>query len=144
MELELLYPEHETHAKMTFNHSRKHESAFTSVVIEENNSIMLGSMAGARLGVWISHGEGRFSMPLEKEHYHIVGTYGYEGYPSNPNGSDFNTAMLVDPSGRHLVTMPHIERSLFAWNWAYYPNSEDHYSPWIEAFINAKNWILNC
>lgn len=144
MELELLYPEHPTHAKMTFNQSKKHESAFTSVVIEKNNSVMLGSLAGTRLGVWISHGEGRFSMPLAKEHYHIVGTYGYEGYPSNPNGSDFNTAMLVDPSGRHLVTMPHIERSLFAWNWAHYTNSEDHFSPWIEAFINAKNWILNC
>ena len=105
---------------------------------------MLGSLAGSKLGVWISHGEGKFKMPLSKDQYHIVGSYGYDQYPSNPNGSDFNTAMLADKSGRHLVTMPHIERSLFAWNWAYYPESTDHFSPWIEAFINAKNWILNC
>jgi phosphoribosylformylglycinamidine synthase len=144
MELELLYPEHATHAKMTFNDSMKHESAFTSVTIEPNHSIMLGSLAGSRLGVWISHGEGKFSMPQAKEHYHIVGSYGYTDYPSNPNGSDYNVAMLADKTGRHLVTMPHIERSLFAWNWAHYPESSDHYSPWIEAFINAKNWILNC
>jgi len=52
--------------------------------------------------------------------------------------------MLCDPSGRHLATMPHIERSLFAWNWAQYPESDDHFSPWIEAFINARKWILNC
>ncbi|MFM1808068.1 MAG: hypothetical protein RLZZ242_793 [Bacteroidota bacterium] len=144
MELDLLYPEHANHAKMTFNDSMKHESAFTSVTIEPNHSVMLGSLAGAKLGVWISHGEGKFSMPEDKSKYHIVGSYGYDGYPSNPNGSDYNTAMLADQSGRHLVTMPHIERSLFAWNWAYYPESNDHFSPWIEAFINAKNWILNC
>ncbi|MDA0608929.1 MAG: phosphoribosylformylglycinamidine synthase subunit PurQ, partial [Bacteroidetes bacterium] len=144
MELELLYPEHATHAKMTYNDSLKHESAFTSVTIEPNHSVMLGSLAGSKLGVWISHGEGKFKMPLSKDQYHIVGSYGYDQYPSNPNGSDFNTAMLADKSGRHLVTMPHIERSLFAWNWAYYPESTDHFSPWIEAFINAKNWILNC
>lgn len=144
MELELLYPEHSSHAKMTYNDSLKHESAFTSVTIEPNHSVMLGSLAGSKLGVWISHGEGKFKMPLSKDQYHIVGSYGYDQYPANPNGSDFNTAMLADKSGRHLVTMPHIERSLFAWNWAYYPESTDHFSPWIEAFINAKNWILNC
>jgi phosphoribosylformylglycinamidine synthase len=144
MELELLYPEHAAHAKMTFNDSLKHESAFTSVTIEPNHSVMLGSLTGSKLGVWISHGEGKFKMPLSKDQYHIVGSYGYDQYPSNPNGSDYNTAMLADKSGRHLVTMPHIERSLFAWNWAYYPESTDHFSPWIEAFINAKNWILNC
>ncbi|MGA0154329.1 MAG: phosphoribosylformylglycinamidine synthase [Flavobacteriaceae bacterium] len=144
MELELLYPEHAAHAKMTYNDSLKHESAFTSVTIEPNHSVMLGSLTGSKLGVWISHGEGKFKMPLSKDQYHIVGSYGYDQYPSNPNGSDYNTAMLADKSGRHLVTMPHIERSLFAWNWAYYPESTDHFSPWIEAFINAKNWILNC
>jgi phosphoribosylformylglycinamidine synthase len=39
--------------------------------------------------------------------------------------------------------MPHIERSLFPWNWPYYPQDRqaDEIGPWIEAFINAKNWI---
>jgi phosphoribosylformylglycinamidine (FGAM) synthase-like amidotransferase family enzyme len=26
-------------------------------------------------------------------------------------------AMLCDTTGRHLVMMPHIERSTFQWNW---------------------------
>jgi phosphoribosylformylglycinamidine synthase len=144
MELELLYPEHHTHGKMVHNDSHKHESNFTSVTVEPNHSVMLSSLAGSTLGVWISHGEGKFSLPEAKENYHIVGTYGYDSYPANPNGSDYNVAMLCDPSGRHLATMPHIERSLFAWNWAQYPESDDHFSPWIEAFINARKWILNC
>jgi phosphoribosylformylglycinamidine synthase len=142
MELELINPEHSEHGKMTYNDSQKHESGFTSVVVQKNNSIMLSSLEGAHLGVWISHGEGKFKLPLAKEKYNIVANYGYEAYPSNPNGSDFNTAMLCDVTGRHLVTMPHIERSIFQWNWAHYPSGrKDEVSPWLEAFVNARKWL---
>ena len=142
MELDLINPDHKQHGRMTYNDSLKHESNFTSVKIEENNSIMLSSLAGTTLGVWISHGEGKFSLPHAENTYDIVAKYGYEGYPANPNGSDYNTAMLCDKTGRHLVTMPHIERSIFPWNWAHYPDDRnDKVSPWIEAFVNAKNWL---
>ncbi|MCL9808671.1 phosphoribosylformylglycinamidine synthase [Flavobacterium luminosum] len=145
MELELINPEHEIHGKMHHNTSNKHESGFTSVKIQKNNSVMLSSLEGLTLGVWISHGEGKFKLPYAEEKYNIVGKYAYEGYPANPNGSDFNTAMLCDTTGRHLVMMPHIERSIFPWNWAYYPEREekDEVSPWIEAFVNARKWIEN-
>src|SRR6056297_402781 len=144
MELDLINPEHETHGKMTYNDSHKHESNFTSVQIQENNSVMLSSLAGATLGVWISHGEGKFNLPHSEGQYHIVAKYGYETYPANPNGSDFNTAMLCDKTGRHLVTMPHIERSTFPWNWAHYPKGRaDEVSPWLEAFVNAREWIAS-
>ena len=143
MELDLIYPKHEEHGKMTFNDSKKHESNFTSVKINTNNSVMLSSLEQSTLGVWISHGEGKFKLPYSKKNYNIVAEYGYSEYPSNPNGSDYNTAMLCSNDGRHLVTMPHIERSIFKWNWAYYQNGrEDKLSPWILAFVNAKNWIL--
>ncbi|CAM1362309.1 Phosphoribosylformylglycinamidine synthase, synthetase subunit [Tenacibaculum sediminilitoris] len=144
MELELINPEHNKHGKMLHNESKKHESSFTSVKIQENNSVMLSSLAGTELGVWISHGEGKFNLPENENSYNIVAKYGYEGYPNNPNGSDYNTAMLCDKTGRHLVTMPHIERSTFQWNWAYYPqNRQDEVSPWLEAFVNARKWIEN-
>ncbi|MDT0559121.1 phosphoribosylformylglycinamidine synthase [Ichthyenterobacterium sp. W332] len=142
MELDLINPDHEQHGKMTYNDSGKHESAFTSVKVQENNSVMLSTLAGTTLGVWISHGEGKFSLPYTEDQYDIVAKYSYEGYPHNPNGSDFNTAMLCDASGRHLVTMPHIERSTFQWNWANYPEGrQDDVSPWLEAFVNARLWI---
>ena len=142
MELELINPEHEIHGKMHHNDSQKHESIFTSVIVQENNSVMLSTLAGSTLGVWVSHGEGKFKLPYEESQYHIVAKYGYEGYPANPNGSDYNTAMLCDKTGRHLVMMPHIERSTFPWNWAYYPtDKKDEVSPWIEAFVNARLWI---
>ncbi len=144
MELDLINPDHDVHGKMVHNDSHKHESAFTSVKIQENNSIMLSSLAGSTLGVWISHGEGKFNLPKDENQYDIVGKYAYAEYPHNPNGSDYNTAMMCDKTGRHLVTMPHIERSIFQWNWANYPSGrQDQVSPWIEAFTNAKEWIEN-
>ena len=142
MELELINPEHEIHGKMYHNDSQKHESIFTSVTIQENHSVMLNTLSGTTLGVWVSHGEGKFKLPYEENQYNIIAKYAYEGYPANPNGSDFNTAMMCDASGRHLVMMPHIERSTFPWNWAYYPNDKkEEVSPWIEAFVNARLWV---
>lgn len=142
VELGLINPEHEQKPRMLHNESHKHESIFTSVKVQENNSVMLSSLAGSTLGVWVSHGEGKFQLPLEESQYNIVAKYGYEGYPANPNGSDYNTAMLCDTTGRHLVMMPHIERSTFQWNWAHYPKDRnDEVSPWHEAFVNARKWI---
>ncbi|AUP80785.1 phosphoribosylformylglycinamidine synthase [Flavivirga eckloniae] len=144
MELEEINPDHEIHGKMLHNDSHKHESSFTSVKIQENNSVMLSTLAGSTLGVWISHGEGKFDLPYTEDQYHIVAKYGYAEYPHNPNGSKFNTAMMCDKTGRHLVTMPHIERSTFQWNWANYPDGrKDEVSPWLEAFVNARLWIEN-
>lgn len=143
MELELINPDHEVHGKMKHNTSQKHESGFTSVTIQKNNSVMLSSLEGATLGVWVSHGEGKFNLPYVEDRYNIVGKYGYEAYPANPNGSDYNTAMMCDKTGRHLVMMPHIERSTFPWNWANYlaGRDEDKVSPWLEAFVNARLWL---
>jgi len=142
VELGLINPEHEQKPKMLHNESHKHESIFTSVKVQENNSVMLSSLAGSTLGVWVSHGEGKFNLPMGEENYNIVSKYAYEGYPANPNGSDYNTAMLCDKTGRHLVMMPHIERSTFQWNWAHYPKDrDDEVSPWHEAFVNARKWI---
>ncbi|WP_432710348.1 phosphoribosylformylglycinamidine synthase [Pedobacter sp.] len=142
IELGLINKDHEEKPKMLHNDSQKHESGFTSLTIQENNSVMLSSLAGSTLGVWISHGEGKFQLPYAEEKYNIVAKYGYESYPANPNGSDYNTAMMCDDTGRHLVMMPHIERSIFQWNWANYPaGRQDEVSPWIAAFVNARKWL---
>lgn len=141
MELELIHPAHPEHGKMQHNTSGKHECNFVSVKVQENNSVMLKTLAGATLGVWVSHGEGKFNLPNTEDQYGIVAKYAYDTYPHNPNGSGYNTAMMCDATGRHLVTMPHIERSIFQWNWANYPEGRnDEVSPWIEAFVNARTW----
>ena len=145
IELGLINPDHEEKPKMLHNDSHKFECNFTSVEIAQNISVMLGNLAGSKLGIWAAHGEGKFSFPYPEDKYNIVGKYGFEGYPANPNGSDFNTAMLTDDSGRHLVMMPHLERSTFSWNWAYYPKDrkDDKVTPWLSAFENARKWLEN-
>ncbi len=143
MELGLLYPDHEEHPKMKHNDSHKFESAFLNVEIAQNNSVMLSSLSGRRLGVWIAHGEGKFSFPCFKDKYNIVMTYGQNEYPGNPNGSNWSVAGLCSNDGRHLAMMPHLERAFLPWQWSYYPDArkDDEVTPWIEAFVNARNWI---
>ena len=143
MELGLVYPQWKDHPKMHHNGSGKFESTFINVTIPENNSILMSSLAGARLGVWVAHGEGRFVLPEDKTKFQVAAAFSHVEYPGNPNDSDFAVAALVSKNGRHLAIMPHLERSLFPWNWGYYPQSrkDDEISPWIEPFINAREWI---
>ena len=142
IELDLIHPHLEKKSRMLHNESNKHESGFTSVTIQESPSIMLNGLVGSTLGVWISHGEGKFYLPEGEDKYSIVAKYGYDSYPANPNGSDYNTAMMCSNDGRHLVMMPHIERSFFPWNWAHYPdNRNDSVSPWGMAFVAAREWL---
>ena len=143
IELGLIYPDHPEKATLSHNDSGKFESAFLNVDIPENNSVMLSGLAGKRLGVWIAHGEGKFSFPCYKDNYNIVMQYGQDNYPGNPNGSDWNTAAVCSNDGRHLAMMPHIERSFLPWQWAHYPEDRktDEVSPWIKAFVNAHEWI---
>jgi phosphoribosylformylglycinamidine synthase len=143
VELGLVYPDHPEKPMMRHNKSEKFESAFLNVNIQENHSVMLESLSGSRLGIWVAHGEGRFCFPYYRDKYSIPVKYTYDAYPGNPNGSDFSAAAICSNDGRHLAMMPHLERSIFPWQWAYYPEDrkKDEVSPWIEAFVNARKWV---
>ena len=143
-ELELLYPEHAIKHKMVHNDSHKFESGFVGLEIPKNNSIMLGSLSGTKLGVWVAHGEGKFSFPYDEKEYNVIAKYNYDGYPANPNGSPYSVAGVCSKDGRHLAMMPHPERAIFPWQCGYYPNdrkSNDQVTPWMEAFVNARKCI---
>lgn len=143
MEMGLLYPEWKE--KMHHNGSGKFECSFITVTIPKNNSVMLKSYEGAQIGVWMAHGEGQFVLPADKSKYEVAANYTYGQYPGNPNDSNFAVAALTSKDGRHLAIMPHIERSLFPWNWPHYPSTRknDEVGPWFEAFANAREWIRN-
>jgi phosphoribosylformylglycinamidine synthase len=128
---------------MLHNVSRKFESGFLTLQIPENESIMFRTLGGSKLGIWVAHGEGRFSLPEGEEHYNVVAKYNHHGYPANPNGSDFDVAGICSADGRHLAMMPHLERALFPWQNAWYPLNRrlDEVTPWMEAFVNAREWI---
>jgi phosphoribosylformylglycinamidine synthase len=144
MELGLIYPEMgDLHPTMHHNASGKFECTFTAVTISENHSIMLSTLANTTLGIWSAHGEGQFNFDGDLAKYNITGKYHQNAYPANPNGSQDAAAAVCSADGRHLAMMPHLERSMFPWNWPHYPDARksDNVSPWIEAFMNAASWI---
>jgi phosphoribosylformylglycinamidine synthase len=145
VELGLVYPEHSIQPKMLHNESGKFESIFLNVDILENNSVMLNNMAGMKLGIWVAHGEGKFYLPFNEQQYIIPMKFSHDEYPANPNGSHYAAASLCSEDGRHLVMMPHLERAFKPWHWAYYPADRkmDEVAPWIQAFVNARNWIAD-
>ncbi|MBO4730480.1 MAG: phosphoribosylformylglycinamidine synthase subunit PurQ, partial [Bacteroidaceae bacterium] len=142
VELGLVNPELPNSSKMLHNVSHKFESGFVGVTVQTNRSVMLGSLSGNKLGVWVAHGEGRFQLPYPEDKYNIVLKYSYEGYPANPNGSDYCTAGICSTDGRHLAMMPHPERAFFPWQCGTYPADRlaDDITPWVEAFVNARKW----
>ena len=144
MELGLITPDHEKKGKMLHNDSHKFESTFIGLTIPTNRSVMFGSLSGSKLGIWVAHGEGKFSLPYDEDRYNVVAKYTYDEYPGNPNGSDYSVAALASADGRHLAIMPHLERSIFPWQNGYYPENRihnDEVTPWIEAFVNARKWV---
>ncbi len=144
VELGLINPNHKEKTKMLHNESHKFESEFVSLHIPKNKSVMFGSLSGSKLGIWVAHGEGKFSLPYAEKKYNVIAKYNYEAYPANPNGSDYAVAGICSRDGRHLAMMPHLERAIFPWQWANYPLNRkalDEVSPWIEAFVNARKWI---
>ena len=127
---------------MQHNISHKFESAFLSLSIPQNESVLFGSLSGNKLGLWVAHGEGRFALPDPESAYNVVAKYNYHGYPANPNGSDYDIAGICTADGRHLAMMPHLERAIFPWQMANYPEERKHddVTPWIEAFVNGRKW----
>ena len=143
VELGLVNPELNGGSKMLHNVSHKFESAYLGVTVQTNRSVMLGSLSGNKLGVWVAHGEGRFSLPYPEDKYNVVLKYSYDAYPGNPNGSDYSVAGICSLDGRHLAMMPHPERAFFPWQCGTYPAGRlgDDVTPWIEAFVNARKWV---
>lgn len=143
VELNLINPDHKHRARLLHNNSHKFESSFLGVVVPRNQSVLLGSLSGSKLGIWVAHGEGKFSLPEPEDRYNVVLKYNYADYPGNPNGSDYNVAGICSDDGRHLAMMPHMERSVFPWQNAWYPldRKEDEVTPWMEVFVNARKWV---
>ena len=145
IELNLLNPEYSSQPHMDHNDSHKFESNFIGLSIPENNSVMFGNLAGSKLGIWVAHGEGKFNLSEGADNYNVVAQYNYRSYPANPNGSPRGIAGIASKDGRHLAMMPHLERAIFPWQCGFYPQARqaDEVTPWIQAFVNAKNWIAD-
>ncbi|XP_043359671.1 phosphoribosylformylglycinamidine synthase isoform X3 [Dermochelys coriacea] len=139
------------------NDSGRFESRFVALAIEQSPAVMLQGMAGSTLGIWVAHGEGRMRFRSPKvlaavtsgglAPLRYVDDQGQptQEYPLNPNGSPLGIAGLCSPDGRHLAMMPHPERCVLPWQWAWMPpdwRRTMEVSPWLRMFQNACEWCL--
>lgn len=140
------------------NDSGRYESRFSTVKIADDSpAIMFKDMAGAQLGVWVAHGEGKAFFPdsevLERVKQQNLAPLRYvddqggitQAYPENPNGSEQGIAGLCSQDGRHLALMPHPERTVLKWQWGFLPKENDdewEASPWLKMFQNAYEWAM--
>ncbi|CAG9820256.1 unnamed protein product [Phaedon cochleariae] len=142
------------HIKLEDNISERFECRWSTVKIEKSKAIMLKGMENSVLGMWVAHGEGRFSFRADEVYEQLksdglvalryVDDQGLptESYPMNPNGSPEGLAAVCSPDGRHLAMMPHPERCVQPYQWPYMPVSWKGYrkSPWERMFRNAYEW----
>ncbi len=136
------------------NRSGRFESRFSLLGIAKSPAILLRGMAGARLGCWVAHGEGRLHVPSRSVFDRIIAAglapISYldlegrptEAYPYNPNGSPRGIAALCSPDGRHLAMMPHPERTFQMRQHPWVPPAWRlrQSSPWMRLFANARQW----
>jgi phosphoribosylformylglycinamidine synthase len=128
------------------NTSEQFEARFSSLKIEQSQSIFFAGMQGAQIPVAISHGEGR-AVFNGSDKSSIVATYidntgaSTQGYPYNPNGSQHAAAAITNDSGNVLIMMPHPERVFNANQMSWHPKHWKKNSPWMLMFYNARNFV---
>lgn len=136
------------------NKSERFECRWSTVKIQKSKAMMLEGMEESVMGVWVAHGEGRFTFSNDKIYKDLVASgcvalryvddnsQATEIYPMNPNGSVEGLAAVCSKDGRHLAMMPHPERCDQMHLCAYAPQEWCAYetSPWARMFSNAYQW----
>jgi phosphoribosylformylglycinamidine synthase len=135
------------------NQSERFEARFSLVEIQSTPSIFFDGMAGSRMPIAVSHGEGRaeFSSDDAIDNANESGTvamryvdnYGQitETYPANPNGSPDGITALTTTDGRVTIMMPHPERVFRTVANSWHPDEWQEDSPWVRMFRNARKFI---
>ena len=135
------------------NLSEQFEARLSLVEVVESSSVLLAGMAGARIPIATSHGEGRaeFASVVERDAFlagqsvpiRYVDNYGQptEQYPSNPNGSPLGVAGACSTDGRVTMLMPHPERVHRTVQHSWAPSEWGEDGPWMHMFRNARVWV---
>ena len=135
--------------KFTRNRSEQFEARLSLVEVLESPSILFTGMAGSRLPVAVSHGEGYadFSQRGDIQAVHRAMRFvdhagqATEAYPFNPNGSPGGLTSVTTLDGRYTVLMPHAERVFRNLQMSWTTGSPGEPSPWMRMFRNARRWV---
>src|SRR5690554_193531 len=150
--LKELIPGAEAWPHFVTNRSERFEARFSLVEVQQNNSLFFEGMAGSRMPIAVSHGEGRaefkgndlttvnaeglVTMRYINNRGDIAGTY-----PANPNGSPEGITGLTTKDGRVSIMMPHPERVFRTVANSWHPDEWGEDSPWMRMFRNARVYL---
>ena len=134
------------------NRVEQFEARFTMVELPESPSLFFAGMAGSRLPVVVSHGEGRASFASAEQQASALIAMRYldnslgggqptEVYPYNPNGSPDGITGVTTADGRFTIMMPHPERVFRSVQLSWHPADMGDDSPWLRMFRNARKWV---
>ena len=144
-----IIPGAEHWAHFARNQSEQFEARFVMVEVQQSPSILFDGMAGSRMPIVVSHGEGYADFGSAKKQKSALVTLRYvdhngkptETYPLNPNGSPQGITGLTTPDGRFSIMMPHPERVFRAVQNSWYPNEWKENGAWLRMFQNARKWV---
>ncbi|PID53948.1 MAG: phosphoribosylformylglycinamidine synthase [Micrococcales bacterium] len=144
-----LIPGAEHWPRFTRNASGQFEARLSMVEVLDSPSVFFSGMAGSRLPIAVSHGQGRADFSGQGSRSKALGAMRYvdnrgkptEVYPFNPNGSPGGVTAVTTVDGRFTAMMPHPERVLrnVQMSWSGGPSEE--LSPWARMFTNARTWV---
>ncbi len=125
------------------------EARFSMIELPDSPSLFFRGMAGSRLPVVVSHGEGRavFDSPEQQASALVAmrfldnGGQVSEAYPHNPNGSPQGITGVTTADGRFTILMPHPERVFRTVQMSWHPLTQGEDSPWMRMFWNARKWV---
>jgi phosphoribosylformylglycinamidine synthase len=149
-QLKDMIPGAEHFPRFVRNVSEQFEARLSMVEVAETPSLFFQGMAGSRLPIVVSHGEGRAEFTSEAEAARVNGqglvalryvdNHGRvaETYPANPNGSPFGIAALTTKDGRVTLMMPHGERVHRGVQHSWRPPEWGEEGPWLRMFRNAR------
>ena len=148
--LKELIPGTEHWPRFVTNKSERFEARFSLVEVQENPSVFFNGMAGSRMPIAVSHGEGhaefandaavKAALDSGTVAVKFVDNYGNPTtqYPANPNGSPEGITGITSADGRATVMMPHPERVFRAVANSWHPDEWREDSPWMRMFRNAR------
>ncbi|MBK7134686.1 MAG: phosphoribosylformylglycinamidine synthase [Rhodocyclales bacterium] len=131
------------------NRSEQFEARFVMVDVPQSPSLFLDGMAGSRLPIVVSHGEGRADFSAHGKQDSAIVALRYidnhgrvaATYPFNPNGSPDGIAGLTTADGRFTIMMPHPERIFRTVQMSWHPEGWGEDGPWLRMFRNARKWL---
>ena len=135
--------------RFTTNQSERFEARLSQVEVLESPSLFFQGMAGWRLPIAVSHGEGYANFDLRGDLAQVhqamrfVDAQGQatELYPQNPNGSPSGLTGVTTADGRFTAMMPHPERVFRNIQMSWCPADASQPSPWMQMWINARRWV---